>query len=392
MLHATRLMLTALAVGLLGFNLVDAQPKAPARRVQDDLSWFSKEARDKANADIARIKRDFRKDLAIETMKAPERPKELNLKDPKAVSRFFDEWAISRFKNERVDGVMILLVDEPRIVRVLVGPETEKSLFPSRNRDTLKEKIIFHLKGEERNAGKKEGDKDAALTAATSYVVEVMQEHRKTSVAAPQAKQEIQGQPVGHEAQEGRQVDWMRWVWIGLGVLIVFWLIRALLRAFSGGGAGGPAYGGGPGYGGPAYGGGPGYGGYGGGGGFFSNMLGGLFGAAAGMWMYNNVFGGHSSSGFGGAGGGAVGGATGAASAEPTDVGGGDPSVSGGDYGNDPAGGGAADAGGGDWNDAGDMGGGGGGDWGGGGGDVGGGGDWGGGGGGDWGGGGGGDW
>ena len=35
--------------------------------------------------------------------------------------------------------------------------------------------------------------------------------------------------------------------------------------------------------------------GYGGGGGFFQNMMGSMFGAAAGMWMYDNFFGSHSS-------------------------------------------------------------------------------------------------
>ena len=37
--------------------------------------------------------------------------------------------------------------------------------------------------------------------------------------------------------------------------------------------------------------------GYGGGGGFFTGMLGGMFGSMAGMWMYNNMFGGHATYG-----------------------------------------------------------------------------------------------
>lgn len=64
-------------------------------------------------------------------------------------------------------------------------------------------------------------------------------------------------------------------IWVG------FSLIRGLFRSMSGGGAG---VGGGMGQ--PAYG---------GGGGFFQNMMGSLFGAAAGMWMYDQFFGSHSS-------------------------------------------------------------------------------------------------
>lgn len=140
---------------------------------------------------------------------------------------------------------------------------------------------------------------------------------------------------------------------LGLGLLIfgVLFFVR-LLGGLFGGGVGNPGMGrmGGPGYG-------PGYGG--GGGGFMSSLFGGIGGALAGNWLYDQFSGRH------GQGGGYI------------------DNTSYGEAGTDVSGGsewsGGADAGGGDW-------GGGGGDWG----RGGGGGDWGGGGG-DWGGGGGGD-
>ena len=63
-----------------------------------------------------------------------------------------------------------------------------------------------------------------------------------------------------------------------------FSIVRSLFRALSGGG-GAPVGGMGQPYG---------YGG-GGGGGFLQNMMGSMFGAAAGMWMYDQFFGSHSS-------------------------------------------------------------------------------------------------
>ena len=72
----------------------------------------------------------------------------------------------------------------------------------------------------------------------------------------------------------------MGWIVFGGIVLIAFLVIRALFRAMSGGGASG--YGAGP--------------MMGGGGGWGSSFLSGLFGAAAGSYLYDSFFRGHSSS------------------------------------------------------------------------------------------------
>ena len=150
-----------------------------------------------------------------------------------------------------------------------------------------------------------------------------------------------------------------------LGLFLVIRILGALFSAGRGGYAnqgrmGGP--GGGYGPGGPGYGA-PGYGGGGGGGGFMSSMFGGIGGALAGNWLYDQFSGRHH-------------GSVDQASYDPATGAAPAPDASP-EWGEGGAGG--------DWGgDAGGAGG----DWGGGGG---GGGDWGGGGGGDWGGGGGGD-
>src|SRR5262249_46143876 len=85
---------------------------------------------------------------------------------------------------------------------------------------------------------------------------------------------------------------------IGLGILAVLIILRMLGGLFGRGagypnqmgGMGGPRPGMGPG--GPGYYGGPGYGG-GRGGGFFSGLLGGLGGALAGNWLYDQMSGRH---------------------------------------------------------------------------------------------------
>ncbi|MBI3407361.1 MAG: TPM domain-containing protein [Planctomycetes bacterium] len=356
---APALMLTAPA------QTAYAQTKTPPRRVQDDAAMFSATAKEQANAEITRIKTTFKKDLTIETLpQGPKRPANVAENDDAARKKFFDQWAVERFKNEQINGVYVVIVEKPEIVRVVVGDKTrDLGLFTTSDRDQLRQKIIEKMKT---------GDKDGALLAATKFVQEAMSRNRGTDGKASSNANTSTSAPA--HAPRADSTPWLTYLLIGIAVLVVLWLIIAVFRALSGGGR--PGYAGGPGGGGGGYGGG-------GGGGFFTSMLGGLFGAAAGMWMYNNLFGGHSSSAFGAGPTGDQGNAT----SEPTDVGGG-ASVSGGDYdaGGD-AGGGDAGGGGGDWGGGGDggdagggggdWGGGGGGDWGGGGGDFGGGGgDW----------------
>lgn len=340
-------ILAAFVLSLLTWAPAVAQGKRStvARPVLDDANLFSKEAEDKANTIIAKIKSQSHKDFFVETV--PNVPLPEGVKDPAAIDKFVSQWAIDRFKTFEIDGVYLLITKNPPKLRIEIGPTTLKEgWFTSENRNHLKTILKDHLGSEP----------DKTLLVSANYVLDTMAKHATTTAkpnhVTPAADPGHQ-QPQQQARDEGFP-PWLIWVGVGLGALLIFWLIMGLARAASGGGG----YGGAPGMGG------------GGGGGFMSSMLGGLFGAAAGMYLYNNFFGGHGSSAH--AGDSSAGAGTGGDAQESTDVGAGDPSGEGADWGdNGNAGGG--DAGGGDW------GGGGGGDWGGGGG-----GDWGGGGGGDW--------
>jgi uncharacterized protein len=321
--------------------------------VVDDANLFSPEAKNQASREIDDIKRLHKKDLLIHTVPNTEKSPVGKLPDDKSKYRkYFDSWAEHEFKNAGVSGILVLISKDPKILAdPVVGNETRKRLFTGRNGEVLGDTIRAKLKA---------GDPDGALREAVTYVRNTLQEN------APQAGQKRRQNPqagvgrgdVGVRGQPNEGNPIVGWICMGIGVLLVIWLIFGIIRAFSGMGHGG-GMGGGMG------------GGGGGGGGFMTGLFGGLFGAMAGSWLYNNFFGGHHSSWSNPASGGG-------------DWGGGDadrPDTSG-----------EATGGGGDWGDEGGGGGGGGGDWGGGGGDGGGGGgDWGGGGGGDWGGGGGGD-
>jgi uncharacterized protein len=145
------------------------------------------------------------------------------------------------------------------------------------------------------------------------------------------------------------------WIVLAAIVFLGFWLVMTIFRAIGRGlGGGGPAGPGGPG----------GYG-YGGGGrGFFSSMLGGIFGAAAGTWLYDSFRGGGHSNAWGDSQNPNSFGSNDAA--PPGDEPGagdfsGDPGGGGGDFGGDSGGGDSGgDSGGGDFGSGGDFSGGGG--------------------------------
>jgi uncharacterized protein len=315
---------------------------AGASTIRDHAGMFSPDVVRQAEAKLNQIESDAGLTTTIETIDS------LKGEPIADVTR-------RHAQRSNTEGIYILIPKEDKKLWVLVSRPFRPALTEAR------QEAIFHSFA----PGFKQGDFDAGLKAGVDTIAREVSEAKAANggvlkTAAPAAGRRV-AVPAGRGIPQRRPTFGLSsLLMIGLLILAVLFVIRLLGSLFGGGYRGGYA---GPGagrMGGPGYG--PGYGG-GGGGGFFSNMLGGLGGALAGNWLYDQFSGRHhggytDSSAYGTGG----------------DVG---QDVSGGDTGGDWSGGGV------------------GGDWGGGGGDVGGGGDWGGGGG-DWGGGGdgggGGDW
>jgi uncharacterized membrane protein YgcG len=285
----------------------------------------------------------------------------------KAINRL----AESRDRQIHDEGIYILLSKRDSVISQPLIREHLQNVVIKARRDAIREAFI---------ASFRQRDFDGGLAAGVAEIERTLDGYTDTKRHAG-ARAGVPA-PVGREARRGQVGGGgsmlSTFLVIGLGIFAVLIILRLLGGLFGrsqgsgypgsmGMGGQRPGMGpGGPGY----YGGGGGYGGR-GGGGFFSGLLGGLGGAMAGNWLYDQMSGRH--------GGTSSAGMTSPddASAGLTDAG--DERIIGAD---DNGGQGAS------WDDGGGTGGG---DWGGGGGDAGG--DWGGGGGGDWGGGGGGgDW
>jgi hypothetical protein len=349
-----------------------AASSAQAATIRDRAGIFGAGAREKAQTELDRIEKASGIPIVIETIDAI--PGLDGSAPTEARRKAIDALALERDRVIRDEGIYILISKRDHVISHVMIREREAVVLPLEKRDAIQEAFLKEFRNH--------GNYDGGLMNGVKAI-----EHSLEGVSAGGAVAHAGGaharvaNRAGGAKAAGGQSTIVTFLWIlaGIfGVLLVLRLVGGLFGRSAGAGYPGqggmgmprPGMGGGPGY----YGG-PGYGGR--GGGFFSGLLGGLGGAVAGNWLYDQFSGRH-------------GNVNSADAVSPTDyttgspdqggdaiIGAGDDLGGGASWGDD--GGGGGDVGGGDW-------GGGGGDWGGGGGDWGGGGgDWGGGGGGgDW--------
>lgn len=313
-------------LGLLALPLVlAAMLVSPARAatIQDAAGLFSPDAVSQATNRLEQVERDSGMTITIETVDS------LN-------GRSIDQTLIDHARRSGTQGMYVLIAKREHKIEAGVSTVFRRAL--NRGREIAIQNAFID--------GLKRGDFDGALTEGVRSIGREVSQAKAAnggtlrSSGAPVAGGPLRGRGARPQSGLGTLLT------IGLvivGVLLVMRLLGNLFGAGRGYAAPGRM---GPGYGPGGYGG--------GGGGFLSSMFGGIGGALAGNWLYDQFSGRHHGSSYN------------------------DQGVSGGDGGSD-------------WTTSGEAG-----DWGGGdGGGGGGGGDWGGGGGGDWGGGdggGGGDW
>jgi uncharacterized protein len=275
------------AVVALGLGV--AQGSARPDYIQDSGGFFSESAKSEATRSIAALEQKLHKEVVVETF--PSLPADLersvNLADKTAVAKAVRQWAVKEIKARDVNGVYILLVKSPAHFQIEVGPDTQKRAFTLADRDSLASLMLTDLRNKQY---------DGALLNGVNFVATTMLEHEPTNLRSGSSftTQALNSDPVSasyHEPERGHSWGFLPLI---LGIVVVWFIFRLIGSLFRGGGSTMP----GPGYGGsPMMGGSPMVGG--GGGGFFSSLLGGVFGAAAGNWLYDRFSGPRDTSFFG---------------------------------------------------------------------------------------------
>ncbi|HYH67287.1 MAG TPA: hypothetical protein VD866_21500 [Urbifossiella sp.] len=308
-MRRTLALLVALAVGAPAARADKAPPRPQPGQLDvfDAAKLFSTDGIDKAKEAFRAA--EFHNGLAVtvDTVTAPPAGKlraeaEAAHRDEAKWRAFMTQWARDSGQADKAKGLYVLVTLQPvGGIAVLADAQTTRRGFTEADDRKVREIFgaAFKEANKEPDEAKKQAIRSAALVKAVEYIAADLKDTRVADVAGG-AKHE----PGPAETDAPARSPVMGYLCLGLAALAGVWLVIAVVRMFSGGGGGG--------------------------GGFMPGLLGGLFGAAAGMWMYSHFFGG---------GGGMFGGSD----AHAGDAGGGDV---GGDTGAGDWGGGSADAGG----------------------------------------------
>jgi uncharacterized membrane protein YgcG len=144
-------------VGLaLVLALAVASPAwAVVPEVQDGGGFFKPETIAKANDALAEMGKKHNKDLLIETYATVPADKVEAVKgmDKEARTSFFQEWANSRARRRRVNGVYVLISKDPAHIQLEVGHETQKVAFTGKDRDHLRDILVAAFEKKEYDRG-----------------------------------------------------------------------------------------------------------------------------------------------------------------------------------------------------------------------------------------------
>jgi uncharacterized membrane protein YgcG len=280
-------------LAILSLVVLGSTPGALAAtpEVRDQAGFFSKEAVQKANRELEEIRRQYGKELVIETYAEPpaDVAAQLTAKEPR--DRVYAEWVQKRATDAGVNGIYVLITRNPAHLQLAVGNETRKAAFTNADRDKLRDLLLNAFRQKKYDEGLAEA---IALTRRTLD----LNVGSRPATARPVPAPVPAPQPSRERASDG--VAGFSWttilIWGGL-ILFVLWLVGRMMRnrAAEANRLGGPGYGPGagpgvPGPGMPGYGYGPSSGG--GGGGFGRGLLGGLLGGVAGGYLYDRMRGG----------------------------------------------------------------------------------------------------
>ncbi len=244
--------------------------------IRDNLKLFSEAGIKAAQQDIAMIRATPTVHLTVETFdKLPEDVKRKVFAakgDKNELSKIYSQWSLERAKANPVGAYVMIVFDkaaEARAIRARTSDKMTQKIGQTADDQIAKIFSDAMKKAQEQSPSEAVKTLDAALLDTVKLLKDKMHEAEviRTQAATSPAS-----------AKNNTSNTIAGWLCIGLMVLMGLWLIVGLIRAFTGGGGAGGA----------------------GGGGILGGLLAGMFGAMAGMWIYNSFFGDSTPSAMGG--------------------------------------------------------------------------------------------
>ena len=289
-------MNSTLTLSVLAMTLLLAPSMSRAADVVDGGGFFSAETLAKANQTIRDLETKTGHEVRIETFANVPADKVDAVKKMEKTEReeFFKKWLHDRADQTKAHGVFVLICKEPAHLRLWGAKSIQQAGFKDAEAKAVREILLTGFKAKEYDKtltealaqlsktydGLKSGkqkDRGAAGHAVPGNTPAARPPHAPQHAPMNRA-------PAVPAAAPG--ANWGNVLFVMAMVVGGIFLISAVMRMFRGGQNYGP---GGPG--------GGGYGAGGGGGGFMSGLAGGLFGAVAGNWLYNQFSDHHASAG-----------------------------------------------------------------------------------------------
>ena len=218
--------------------------------IEDGATLFSPKAVAAANKKLADVKQSTGKEILIITT---------NDLGGKRISEYARNTAMSR----KLNGMVIVISTQPRMLEIVPGRKTG-IIF---NRDKVQKTLDILKKDLRKNP-------DGALADAVQLIYDTFRD-ANSALVVPDSHT-VQ-QPAA-QRQESSSGGWLKWVIIIGVVLLIVRLISYFMSRNANPGAAGAT---------------PGTPGTFGGGGFFPSLMGGIFGAMAGHWIYDKFFSDH---------------------------------------------------------------------------------------------------
>ncbi len=255
-----------------------------AADVADFAGFFSDKAIQDANARIATLQLRHHVEMRVETFKSvPEEQAAAVAKmDHTERNRFFHDWMVERAKKFHDHGLDVLICRKPGHIEVGVSKTLRDAGFTTADISALRKLLVGRFEKKQYDEGLREA-LDFVAQTATDHKIQPHAAHAIAPAPAhrtqpPHPARYASQPPAGVTAESG---GWMAWLVVGFVGILAFGLLSMILRGLFSGGGGAGGYGG------------MGGGGGGMGGGWLGSLVAGMFGAAAGNWIYDSFFGGH---------------------------------------------------------------------------------------------------